>query len=66
MGDLHMYEGTIDAEVCIGILETCIAIKMTSFLGRKTMAGLILHMLHQSGFYTLHCRRDALDCLPEV
>jgi len=52
MGDLH--EGTIDAEVCIGILETCIAIKMTSFLGRKTMPGLILHMLHQSGFYTLY------------
>jgi len=38
MGDLHLCEGTTDMEVYI-------CIKMTSFLGSKTMPGLILHIL---------------------
>jgi len=50
MDDLHVCEDTIDVEAYIGIVQRHTAIKMTSFLGSKTMPGLILHVRKQSGF----------------
>ena len=70
MGDLHICEGTIDAEAYVGILERYMLpsrqqlLPGTPYVFRRTMPGLNLHELKQRGFLGIEC--VCLTGLPAV
>ena len=65
MDDLNTCEGTIDAEVNVGILETHMMPSIELHVHfRRIMTGLILQELQQRGFIGIEC--VCLTGLPEV